>query len=55
LRPLKQYKGLKNYSNDIKSPFLGFFSACGFFKNNLKKGQYFLNVTLQPITFATPR
>jgi hypothetical protein len=26
-----------------------------FFKKKLKKGQYFLNITLQPITFATPR
>ena len=26
-----------------------------YIKNNLKKGQYFLNVTPQPITFATPR
>jgi len=41
---------------NIKKPQKGaFLVQVSFLKNISKKGQYFLNVSAQPITFATPR
>jgi hypothetical protein len=49
------YKDSKSLIINIKKPLFGaFLMAVYFFKNISKKGQYFLNVTAQPITFATP-
>jgi hypothetical protein len=49
------FKDSKSLIINIKKPLFGaFLVAVYFFKNISKKGQYFLNVTAQPITFATP-
>jgi hypothetical protein len=50
------FEDFKSLIINIKKPLFGaFLVQLSFLKNISKKGQYFLNVTLQPITFATPR
>jgi hypothetical protein len=50
------FEDFKSLIINIKKPLFGAFLVPVYFLKNIsKKGQYFLNVSAQPITFATPR